>query len=108
MTTSTFGVIMIIIVGLVALGALEGIFAYASSRPLWKTGRAASTEGLYEPVALASAAGQQSVGGHEEQAGRPALAGEQGLVGEQSLVGEQGLAGHGTGAGTPVTVGRSG
>lgn len=95
MTTSTFGVIMIIIVGLAALGALEGIFAYASSSPLWKTGRAASTEGLYEPVALASAAEPQSVSGHEGRAGRPALAGGQILAGQ----------GNGAGAGTPVTVG---
>jgi hypothetical protein len=88
---------MIIIVGLVALGALEGIFAYASSSPLWKTGRGASTEGLYEPVTVASAAGQQSVDGHEGQAGRPALAAEQGLAGQ----------GNGAGAGSPVTVGRT-
>lgn len=97
MTTSTFGVIMIIIVGLVALGALEGIFAYAASNPLWKTGRAASTEGLYEPVALAGAAEPQSVGGQDGQASRPALESGQILAGQ----------GNGASAASPVTVGVS-
>jgi len=55
MLTSTVGIVMIVIGGLVALAGLEGVVLYAALRPNWKTGPGASTEGLYETPALEGA-----------------------------------------------------
>ena len=65
MVTSTFGIVMIILAGLVALAGLEGFFVYAAMSPTWKTGRGASTEGLYEAPAPGTTPGRAIVAGQE-------------------------------------------
>lgn len=60
MLTSTFGVVVIVIVGMAALAALEGVVLYAALRPTWKTGRGASRDGLLETGELQIPADQES------------------------------------------------